>query len=93
MNYKRALAGEERVVWVQVGDGQLSEVRCKPGISIDNLKERIKEEYKPKLDQWARADLTLKFMGRVLEPYETIDAISDEKDISGKPTPVTVATS
>lgn len=77
--------GEERVVWARAVDGQISKVHCRPDVDVDYLKERIKTEFKPKFDQWARANLVLKFKGRVLEPSELIDVITDEKDSSGKP--------
>ena len=75
---------------MRVGDGRMDEVRCKPDINVANLAKRIKEEFKPKLEQWAPADLMLKFRGVALKPHEQIDKIPDEKDDVGEPVPVTV---
>ena len=84
-----APSGEERVVWVQVRDGPMSKVFCRPDISVDDLKERIKDKYKNTLEHVDAADLTLTFKGRVLKPHEPIDVVTDEKD-SGEPVAVIV---
>ena len=83
-------AGEERSIWVQYGDGQISEVRCRPDISVDTLKTLIKERFKRALEQWDPADLTLKFNGTILKAHQTISVIPDDKDETGEPIPVTV---
>ena len=70
---------------MQYGGGQISEVRCRPDISVDALKTLIKERFKPKLDTWAPTDLTLKFNGTILEPDGPVAGIDTElRDENGK---------
>ena len=79
------------MVWVKVGEGQASEVRCRPDINVDNLKTAIKEKFKPQLDTWSPAQLTLKFNGTTLEPEDLIsEVIPEDKDGKGKVIPVIV---
>ena len=73
---------------MQYGDGQISEVRCRPDISVYTLKKLIKTEFKRALEQWDPADLTLKFNGTILKAHETVNVIPDHND--GEPIPVTV---
>ena len=71
----------------------MDEVRCRPDISIATLKTLIKDRFKPKLDKWAPADLTLKFNGTILEPDGLVAGIDTElRDENGKRVAVQVET-
>ena len=73
--------------------GRISEVRCRPDISVDTLATLIKEKFKPKLDKWATVDMTLKFNGTILEPDEPVTGINtDLQDANGKRVVVQVET-
>ena len=70
----------------------MDEVRCRPDINVAKLKTVIKERFKPKLDKWAPADLTLKFNGTILKAHEMVTVIPGDEDETGEPIPVTVHT-
>ena len=60
-------------------------MHCSPDIDVYTLATLIKNEFKPKLDKWAAADLILEFNGTILEPDGPVAVIDAElRNISGK---------
>ena len=70
----------------------MDKVRCRPDDDVANLKTAIKEKFKPQLDKWSPAQLTLKFNGTILKAHEMVTVIHGDEDEAGEPIPVTVHT-
>ena len=67
-------------------------VRCRPDIVVDDLKKRVKDEFKRKLDKWDSCDLTLTFNGTKLNPHELIADVISDMEGGKEPVPVIVST-